>query len=124
MATVKVPVDGGRISLVSTGKVHMVPVWDQATKRMIEGQQERDADTGMPLWTVDVVIDGDDDARSEAIGVRLPALSAPLVTKWQPVTFEGLVVAVRTNRAGGMTAYWSASGVAGVPAPRRNGGGD
>lgn len=122
MATVRVPVDGQRINLISTGKVHAVPVWQDG--RMVDGQQVRDEATGMPLWSVDVVLDSADPTeRSEALGVRIPSLSAPVVTKWQPVIFEGLVVAVRTNKAGGLTAYWNADGVAG-PAPARRGGSD
>lgn len=115
--------DGQRINLISTGKVHAVPVWQDG--RMIDGQQVRDEATGMPLWSVDVVLDSaDPTVRSEALGVRIPSLSAPVVTKWQPVIFEGLVVAVRTNKAGGLTAYWNADGVAAGVAPARRGGSD
>lgn len=120
MATVKVPVDGARMTLVSTGKVHAVPVW--ADGRMVEGQQERDPNTGMPLWSVDVIPDNDEATRSEAWSVRVPGLSAPVVAKWQPVQFEGLVVAVRNNKAGGLTSYFSASGVAAPGGARRGGG--
>jgi len=126
MASVKVPVDGTRMVLISTGKVHKVPVWDDVQKRMIQGSQARDPETNGLLWSIDCVPDdGDESSRSEAVGVRVPVLgeSAPLVSKWQPVNFEGLEIAVRTNRAGGFTCYWSARGV--VPAaPGRRGGGE
>lgn len=122
MPTVKVPVDNSRVMLVSTGKVHAVPVWREG--RMVEGAQDMDPVSGLPLWSIDAVIDdGDENARSEAVGVRVAAPSAPVVQRWLPVQFEGLQVAIRTNKAGGLTAYWSATGVA-TATPVRRGGGD
>lgn len=123
MATVKAPIDGTRIGLISTGKVHAVPVWKDGT--LVQGAQESDPATGLPLWTVDVVIDdGDENARSEAVGVRVPAPSAPVVQRWTPVMFERLSITVRNNKAGGLTSYWSAAGVAQPGPSRRAAGGE
>ena len=120
MATVRVPVDGQRITLVSTGKVHPVPVFENG--RPVDGAQERDRDTGFPLWSIDVVVDQDDAQRSEAVGVRMPAADAPVITKWQPVTFDALVMAVRNYKADGTSAYWYAAGVVAAPGrPARSG---
>lgn len=125
MAGIKVPVDGTRIVMIATGKVHKVPVWDPIQKVMIKDSHARDTDTGWPLWSVDVVPDdGDENARSEAVGVRVPVTSdgPPVVAKWQPVQFEGLEVAVRNSRTGGFMAYWSARGIVSAQAARRGGG--
>lgn len=124
MASIKLPVDGSRVLLVATGKVHRVPVWDQNAKQMVRDSHARDVDTGFLLWSIDVVPDdGDENTRSEAVGVRVPVMgdSAPMVPRWQPILFEGLEVAVRGNRQGGFNAYWSATGIASAPA-RRGGG--
>jgi len=88
------PIDTSRFPLFATGKVTAVTEW-------IDGKpsknQQRDADTGMPLWMVDVLID-DDAARSTVAGVQVGSPTEPQVQKFRPVEFAGLAVSVYVNR--------------------------
>jgi hypothetical protein len=68
---------------------------------------------GVPLWTVDVLLDDEDSDRAETVGVKVASSTEPTLPKFRPVEFIGLTctpyVDRRTNRVG---LSFSASGIA------------
>lgn len=114
-----IPVDSDRLGAIAAGHVEPVFPWVEGPdgKRRPGTDQERDEATGLPLWTVHVMIAGGD--RPELAQVRVPSKDCPAPTPLAPIGFERLVVNVRVNRASGaLGSYWSASGLAD---PRRQG---
>ncbi|MEK6438753.1 hypothetical protein [Pseudonocardia sp. T1-2H] len=97
-----IPVDIARVALIGTGKAspkaEYVQLSDGQTRR--SGNQATDGN-GMPLWTVDVLVDDDDAVRSEVIGVTVPAYEEPIIAKFQPVQFRNVVAKIYTDRASG-----------------------
>ena len=108
-----IPVDSERLGAIAAGHVEPVMPWIDGPdgKRRPGTVQETDDATGLPLWTVHVMIVGGD--RPELAPVRLPSRECPAPTPLAPIMFERLVVNVRLNRNGQLVSYWSAAGVAG-----------
>lgn len=87
------PIDSNKITLVATGKVRPVPLYAEdaaGNKQRVPGAQDKCPRTNKNLFAVDVMLDDDEDKRSEAISVKVPADVEPVVAKWQPVIFSGL----------------------------------
>jgi hypothetical protein len=113
MAT-RLPIDGASFALIGTGKFRAVPKYAEladGSRRSVPGSQA-DID-GVPLWTVDVIIDDDDSDRSEAVAVKVTSHNPPEVAKFRPITFTGLTCMPyldrRTNR---VALSFTASGIA------------
>lgn len=88
------PMDANKITLIATGKVRPVAVYAEradGSKARVPGAQEK-SDFDVPMWQVDVLLDDEDANRAEAITVKVPSVSEPVVPKFQPVTFQGLYV--------------------------------
>jgi hypothetical protein len=106
------PVDSDRLGAVAAGHVEPVMPWIEGPdgKRRPGTVQETDEATGLPLWTVHVMIAGGD--RPELAQVRVPSRDCPSPTPLAPIGFERLAVNVRLNRSGAIVSYWSAAGLA------------
>lgn len=104
----------------AVSEVTELPDFDRSTKD--QKVQAFDEDTGMPLWTVDV-LDADPEARKadRQFSVRIAAKVQPVLPSavadlpFRPVEFEGLTATpyVSENGAGRARLAWSfrASGV-------------
>lgn len=98
-----IPVDTSRVQFIGTGKAagraEYVELSDGSRRR--SGNQATD-DNGVPLWTVDVLVDDEDSDRAEVVGVKVASHDEPRTDKWKPVRFVNLVavpyVAQGTNR--------------------------
>ncbi|UPK73169.1 hypothetical protein MU582_12000 [Nocardioidaceae bacterium SCSIO 66511] len=106
-------VDSERQSMVATGvEPSPVMVWEEVggKRRPSETEQERDPDTGMPLWQIEVMYRQLVFGRENTVTamVKCGAVDAPQVGQFSPVSFKGLTVEVRTRATGGATEYWAA----------------
>jgi hypothetical protein len=109
------PIDTSRVSFISTGKcapkAEYVTLSDGSSRR--SGNQANDQ-LGTPLWTVDVLVDDDDAARSEVLGVTIASLDEPAVSKFKPINFRGLTaVLYRDNMSGQPRVSLKAEGIEG-----------
>lgn len=114
-------VDSKRQGLRATGIVNEVTEWveDPATgRRRSTDVQSRDADSGMPLWAVEIFYKQTAFGREAhaTTTVRVGSPVRPVVREFGPVEFVGLVVEVRTSKAGGVVEIWHAEGMTGQPA--------
>ena len=71
---------------------------DGSRKR--SGQQAKD-ENGVPVWTVDVVVDDDESDRAEAVGVTIASWEPPVTQKWQPVKFTNLMAGIYRDKISG-----------------------
>src|SRR5690625_2286735 len=103
-------VDSKRQAMMATGIVAPVMVWEEVggKRRPSETEQERDPDTGMPVWQVEVMYRQTSFGRETTTTamVKCGSVDAPQVADFAPVQFKNLAVEVRTNRSGGVTEYW------------------
>ena len=82
-----IPVDVARLNLLATGKV--IPKAEYAT--LSDGSSRRTGNqatnpTGVPLWTIDCLVDDDDSPRAEVVGVTVAAMDEPQVAKLKPIS--------------------------------------
>src|SRR5689334_1176466 len=98
----KIPVDCSRLMFVGTGKAaqraEYVELSDGSKRR--SGNQAKD-DAGVPLWTVDVLLDDDDADRAEVVAVKIASHDEPRTEKWKPVRFRGLVASPWVDKGSG-----------------------
>lgn len=111
-------VDSSKQSMVATGVVGIVQEWavlPDGSRRPSEAQA-RDEDTGMPLWNVEVLYQQVSYGRVSSVTamVALGSLEQPVVPSLGLVTFEGLRVEVRVNKAKALVEAWAADGLAGI----------
>lgn len=101
-----IPIDMGRVAFVGTGKVAPRAEYVEMSdgSRKASGNQQKDPDTGLPLWTIDVLVDDDDARRAEVVGVTVPAAEEPVTPKWQAVRFVNPVATVYLDRGSGRPA--------------------
>ncbi|WP_433506757.1 hypothetical protein ACQP04_09870 [Pseudonocardia halophobica] len=101
-----IPVDLSRCTLIGTGKVSARAEYVELSdgSRRASGQQATDPDTGLPLWTVDVLVDDDDARRAEVVGVTVPAAEEPACPKWRPVAFRDVTATPYVDRQSGRVA--------------------
>lgn len=117
-------IDSKRQSMVLTGvESEAVMVWEEVNgkRKPSATEQERDPDTGMPLWQVEVMYRQETFGRASTITakVKVGAVEKPQVVEYQPVEFTNLVVEARPNKGGGLTEYWSAEEVSDGDAPAK-----
>jgi hypothetical protein len=122
-------VDSERQPMTATGIVEPVREWDEGAdgKRRPSERQARDEGTGMPLWGVEVLYVQSTFGRLATVTARVTvgAVERPGMAALSPIGFGGLVVEVRTNKAGGLVESWSAEAVAhSVPAAAPAGPGE
>lgn len=108
-------VDSSRQAMVATGVVSAAQKWVEGAdgKRMRSDDQARDEATGMPLWEVEIVRQVESFGRLSTVTAKIQVQSQeePRPRVFTPITFEGLVVSVRVNKAGALVEYWSAESV-------------
>jgi hypothetical protein len=97
-----IPVDITRITFIGTGKAaekaEYVELSDGQRRR--SGNQQKN-DAGVPVWTVDVIVDDDEAMRAEAIGVTVASYDPPVTKKWAPVVFRNLTAVIYRDNATG-----------------------
>jgi hypothetical protein len=110
-----IPVDTDRLNLIATGKIS--PKAQYAT--LSDGSSRRTGnqattDDGIPLWVVDCLVDDDDAARAEVLGVTVAAVDEPQVGKLKAVRFRGVTAMVyRDNMTGQPKVSIKAEGIDG-----------
>jgi len=110
------PVDGPRIRLDATGVTNPAMQWEVKPdgKWRKTDTQDRDPNTGMPKWGVEVfhrrVNFGEDT--TAVVVVEVGAAEKPAPVPMTPVVFEGLEVSIYPNKAGGFQERWSAESIA------------
>lgn len=91
------------------------PVWDFEKSTKDVKVQQPDKDTGLPLWSVDVV-DADPEAqkKSKTLTVKIPAKVQPVPPKalpglpFRPVAFENLTALAYIEESGSFSRVaWS-----------------
>lgn len=116
-------VDSSKQPMIATGVVDEVPVWVERAdgSRRPTDDQARDPDTGMPLWTVEVMYQQTSYNRLSSVTamVTVPVLERPEPTMLTRVAFEGLRVEVRLTRAKTLVEQWAADGLAANAASSR-----
>ena len=123
----RIPIDTTRITFVGTGKAAARAEYVEATdgqpggerRTVRSGNQERDKDSGLPMWVVDVLVDDDEADRAEVIGVKIASHDEPATAKWQPVRFRNLTANVYTGRDGRPALSFRADGIDGAPAAHK-----
>lgn len=105
-----IPVAAELLGLVSAGQPEPLMRWDEKDgRRVLTDQQEKDEETGEPLWTAYLMPTGAD--RPEVLSVRVRARQQPVLTQFGPVAVDGLEVNARVGKDGRMAQYWSAAGI-------------
>lgn len=112
-------IDGNRQELIATGIVGPIMEWsDTPDGRRQSDLQARDENTGMPLWSVEVVYRSESFGREYSVtaGVTVGAVERPHPPAYSQVQFDGLRVDARVNKAGGLSERWSAEAIREKPA--------
>lgn len=107
-------VDSKRQGMRSTGIVEEVFEWVELDgKRRPSDVQAREEESGMPLWSVEVIYQqatwGRTATVTSKVTVGMP--QQPVLAEFEPIEFVDLVAEVRTNKAGGLVESWSANRV-------------
>jgi hypothetical protein len=110
------PIESPRMRMDATGVVNRVMEWGQDAqgKRFKTETQERDPDTGMLKWGLEVFhrrVNFGEDC-TVTLMVEVGAAERPDPVPMTPVVFEGLQVSIYKNKAGGLEERWSAEAVA------------
>ena len=99
-------------SMTATGLTEAIFEWEETVdgRRRPSDKQARNEDTGMPLWAVEVLYVQTAFNRKHSVTSRVvvESVEEPKPAPLTPVTFEGLRVEVRTNKAGQLIESWSA----------------
>lgn len=118
-------VDSKRQGMRSTGIVEEIFEWvERDGKRRPSDVQARDEDSGMPLWSVEVIYKQQSWGRvssvTNRVSVGMP--QRPVLGEFDPVEFVDLRAEVRVNQAGGLVESWTADRIAdGKPAAQGSG---
>ncbi len=108
-------VESKRQPMTSTGIVNPVMEWgqDDKGKRFKTDRQQRDPDTGMPVWDFEVMYVGSNFGQDCTVtaNVTVGAAEKPNPSPLTPVTFEGLRVSVFINKANGLAERWEAEAI-------------
>lgn len=101
-----IPIDTSRLVLVATGHVSSKAEYVQLSdgSRKASGNQAKDPDTGMPLWVIDCLVDGETERRAEIVGVTVGSHDEPTVQKYRPIVFRGLVATIYQDGGSGRPA--------------------
>ena len=110
----RIPIDCTRVRFVGTGKSAARAVYAElsdGSRRRVPDAQDKN-DQGVPMWTVDVLVDDPDADRAEVAGVKVASYDEPVTKLGVEVRFVGLValpyVAQGTNR---VALSFSAEGI-------------
>ena len=100
----------------ATGIANAVKEWgvDAQNKRFKTETQDRDPNTGMPKWGVEVFqrrVNFGEDCTVTLV-VEVGASEKPDPVPMTPVVFEGLEVSIFPTKAGGLQERWSAEAIA------------
>ena len=102
----RIPVDTSRVRFVGTGKSAARAKYAElsdGSRRRVPDAQDTNED-GVPMWTIDVLVDDPDDERAEVASVKVAAFEVPVTRLGQEVRFVGLTalpyVAQGSNRVG------------------------
>ncbi|WP_152185547.1 hypothetical protein [Segeticoccus rhizosphaerae] len=120
-------IDSKRQAMRSTGIVEEVFEWvERDGKRRPSEVQARDEDSGMPLWSVEVIYQqqtwGRVSSVTNRVSVGMP--QRPVLGEFEPVEFVDLRAEVRVNQAGGLVESWTANRISdGKPATQASGQG-
>jgi hypothetical protein len=110
MALRTLPIAAELLGLVAAAQPEPLMRWDEKDgRRVLTDHQEKDENSGEPLWTAYVMPTGQD--RPEVISVRVPARQQPVLTQFGPVAVDNLEAAVRAGKDGRLAQYWSASSI-------------
>ena len=105
-------VDSTRQPMTATGIVEPVHEWEETPdgRRRPSEKQARNENTGMPLWAVEVLYTQTTFGRKSTATakVTVDAPEEPKPAPLTPIGFNGLLVDVRVNKAGGFVEYWAA----------------
>lgn len=122
-------VESSKQPMIATGVVGIVQEWAVLPdgSRRPSDVQAREADTGMPLWNVEVLYQQSSYGRVSSVTamVAVGAVDEPAVSPLTVVQFTGLRVEVRVNKAKALVEAWAADGLVGAVAaakgPRSSG---
>jgi hypothetical protein len=120
-------IDSKRQKMRSTGIVEEVFEWvERDGKRRPSEVQARDEESGMPLWSVEVIYQqqtwGRVSSVTNRVSVGMP--QRPVLGEFDPVEFVDLRAEVRVNQAGGLVESWTANRISdGKPAAQPSGQG-
>ena len=109
----------------ATGVVNAVMQWGEKSdgKRFKTDKQDRDPNTGMLKWGVEVFhrrVNFGEDSTVTAV-IEVGAVEKPDPAPMTPVVFEGLELSIFPNKAGGFQERWSAEAIADIqqrPGPK------
>lgn len=108
-------VDSKRQSMTATGIVAKTPVWEESDgkRRPNRDVQDRDPDTGMPLWEVEVryVVQAFGEPATVVHKVTVGHEKQPSIQPDTPITFTALTVDANVTRAGSFSERWRAEGL-------------
>lgn len=114
--------------MTATGLVEAILVWEETAdgRRRPSEKQARNEDTGMPQWGVEVLYVQTAFGRKHSVTSRVivDSVDEPKPAPLTPVTFEGLQVEVRTNKAGQLIEAWTADRLVDGPKPAQRPGSD
>lgn len=107
--------DSKRQPMSATGIVNAVMEWEKNAegKRVRTDRQERDPDTGMLKWDVEVLYTGSSFGQESTItaNVTVGCADKPNPAPLTPIRFEGLSVSVWVNKANGIAERWEAEAI-------------
>lgn len=105
-------VDSDRQTMTATGIVEPVQEWEETAdgRRRPSEKQARNENTGMPLWTVEVIYVQTSYGRKSTVTAKVVVDSPdePRPAPLAAVKFVGLAVELRVNKAGSLIESWSA----------------
>ena len=114
-----IPIDASRLDLTATGTVSPVPVFvempDGSRRPDPNGTQGTDPESGVLLWTVDVLCyeTTRDGENSEVLGIQVAVAHKPVVGRLAPIAFHALTLRNSLNKKTGVQRqYWSAESIA------------
>ena len=118
-------IDSKRQKMRSTGIVEEVFEWvERDGKRRPSEVQARDEDSGMPLWSVEVIYQqqtwGRVSSVTNRVSVGMP--QRPVLGEFDSVEFVDLRAEVRVNQAGGLVESWTADRIADSKPPAQASG--
>jgi hypothetical protein len=120
-------IDSKRQKMRSTALVEEVFEWvERDGKRRPSEVQARDEDSGMPLWSVEVIYQQQTWGRVSSVTNRVVVgmPQRPVLGEFEPVEFVDLRCEVRVTKAGGLSESWTADRIAdGKPTAQPSGPG-
>jgi hypothetical protein len=121
-------INSSKQPMTATGLVEAILEWEETAdgRRRPSEKQARHEHTGMPFWGVEVLYVQTAFGRKHSVTSRVVVESAeePKPAPLTSVTFEGLQVEVRTNKAGQLIEAWTADRLVDSAKPAQRPGSD